>query len=326
MIIESAFKPARGLTHCHLQTLLPTLLQKKNTKHYFWQKLTLSDSDFVDLCWNQPPDTHDKRPLAVVFHGLEGSINSPYAQHIMQALEKRNINAVLMHFRGCSGRANNLPRAYHSGDTADAKFLLEYLQKQFPTVPLLAIGYSLGGNMLLKLQAEYADQSPLKAAVSVCAPIELDKCADRIDQGFSKIYQKHLMKRLVSGLLKKYQQHDLVNLINLPKQKARKLKTFWQFDEAFTAPVHGFGTAKNYYEKSSARQYLKLITKPTLAIQATDDPFMTADVIPGEAELGSGVTLEVSRYGGHVGFVSGSLLRPHYWLPERICDYFSDYI
>lgn len=326
MIIKSDFKPASWLTYCHLQTLLPTLLKKKNNKQYYWQELTLPDSDFVDLCWNQQPDLDDKRALAIVFHGLEGSINSPYAQHIMQAFEQQNINAVLMHFRGCSGRANSLARAYHSGDTADARYLIEYLQKQYPDNVLLAVGYSLGGNMLLKLQAEYADQSPLKAAVSVCAPIQLDKCANKIDKGFSKIYQKHLMKRLVNGLLRKYEQHDLSTLVNLPKNKARQLKTFWQFDDAFTAPVHGFGTAENYYEKSSARQYLKHITQPTLAIQACDDPFMTADVIPEESELGSGVTLEVSRFGGHVGFVSGSLFKPHYWLPERICDFFSDYI
>ncbi|MDH5392089.1 MAG: hydrolase [Gammaproteobacteria bacterium] len=326
MIIKSAFKPASGFSHCHLQTLLPTLLNKKNKKQYFWQELTLPDSDFVDLCWNQEPDLNDKRPLVIIFHGLEGSINSPYAQHIMQAMQQKNWNAVLMHFRGCSGRANNLPRAYHSGDTADARFLIGHLQSQFPGVPLLAAGYSLGGNMLLKLQAEYAGQSPLKAAVSVCAPIQLEKCADRIDQGFSKIYQKHLMKRLVDGLLRKYAQHDFLSLVNLPANKARQLKTFWQFDEAFTAPIHGFASAENYYKKSSARQYLKNITQPTLALQALDDPFMSADVIPDEAELGSGLTLEVSRYGGHVGFVSGSVFRPRYWLPERISEFFSEHL
>ena len=326
MIIQSTFKPAIGLSHFHLQTLLPTILHKKNNKQYHWQELGLPDGDFVDLCWNKEPDFNDKRPLVIVFHGLEGSINSPYAQHVMQALENKNWNAVLMHFRGCSGRSNNLPRAYHSGDTADAKYLIRYLQQHFNNVPIAAVGYSLGGNMLLKLQAEYADKSPLQAAISICAPILLDKCADRIDKGFSRVYQKHLMKRLVRSLLKKYDQHDFISLADLSKEKVQSLKTFWQFDDAFTAPVHGFGTAKNYYKQCSARQYLKQITKPTLALQTVDDPFMNVDVIPKKEELGSGLVLEISRYGGHVGFVSGSIFRPRYWLPERICEYLSDFL
>ena len=326
MRINSTFKPATGLSHFHLQTLLPTILFKKSRKKYHWQELILPDGDFVDLCWNKKPDFNDKRPVVIVFHGLEGSISSPYAQHVMQALEQKNWNAVLMHFRGCSGRSNNLPRAYHSGDTADALYFIDYIKQNFPNVPIAAAGYSLGGNMLLNLQAECGDNSPLAAAISICAPIQLDKCADRIDQGFSRVYQKHLMKRLVNNLLRKYDQHDFIALADLTKEKAKSLKTFWQFDDAFTAPVHGFGTAKNYYKTCSARQYLKMITRPTLAIQAMDDPFMTVDIIPDEKELGSGLTLEISQHGGHVGFVAGSIFRPHYWLPERICHYLSEYL
>ena len=328
MIIKSKFKPAIGLSHFHLQTLLPTFLHKKiNTKkHFYWQEFELPDGDFVDCCWNEKPHTNDTRPVVVVFHGLEGSINSPYAQHMMLALKKHNWNAVLMHFRGCSGRGNKLARRYHSGDTADALFFIKYLQQQFPNVPFAAVGYSLGGNMLLKLQAELGKQSPLEAAVSVCAPIQLDNCSDRVAKGFSRVYQRHLMKRLVGNLLKKYEQHDLNALINLPEQQAKSLKTFWQFDDAFTGPIHGYGSAKNYYQQCSASQYLNQIQKPTLAIQAKDDPFMTVDVIPGESELGPGLTLEVSEYGGHVGFVAGSLFRPRYWLPERITEYLSEYL
>ena len=326
MLIKSTFRPAIGLSNFHLQTLLPTILHKKSKKKYHWQELTLPDGDFVDLCWNTKPDFNDKRPLVIVFHGLEGSIHSPYAQHVLKTLEKNNWNGVLMHFRGCSGRSNNLPRAYHSGDTEDAMYFISYLQQHFSGVPITAVGYSLGGNMLLNLQAECGDKSPLRAAISICAPIQLDKCADRVNKGFSRVYQKHLMKRLVNNLLRKYDQHDFISLADLTKAKAKSLKTFWQFDDAFTAPVHGFGTAKNYYKTCSARQYLHKITKPTLAIQAIDDPFMPVDVIPDETELGSGLTLEVSQHGGHVGFVGGSIFRPHYWLPERICEYLSGYL
>lgn len=326
MIIKSQFKPATGFSNPHLQTLLPTLLHRKHQHTYHWQELTLPDADFVDLCWNNTPVAGDQRPVVIVFHGLEGSIQSPYAEHMMQVIKQRDWNAVLMHFRGCSGRLNRQPHSYHSGDTADAKYLIEYIQEQYPGVPLAAVGYSLGGNMLLKLQAELGDESPLAAAVSISAPIELASCADRIRQGFSKIYQKHLMNRLVSNLRRKYDQHDYQGLINLDKSQLTTLKTFWHFDDAFTAPVNNFGTAENYYRINSARSYLNKITRPVLMIQAEDDPFMTPDVIPGESELGPGVTLEVSRYGGHVGFISGSIFRPHFWLTERVPEYLSAYI
>ena len=325
MIIKSKFKPASGFSHHHLQTLLPTLLKRSTKTDFHWQELNLPDGDFVDLCWNQAPDFTDTRPLVIVFHGLEGSIKSPYAIHMMQALADNNWNAVLMHFRGCSGRSNRLPRSYHSGDTGDAKYFINYLQAHFPGVPIAAIGYSLGGNMLLKLQAEFADDSPLAAAVSICAPIELNKSADRINCGFSKIYQHHLMRRLVKNLLRKYDQHAFESLIKLTKKKVYQLKTFWQFDDAFTAPVHGFGTAENYYRVNSARRYLADVTRPTLLIQAEDDPFMTADVIPDQSELGRGITLELSEKGGHVGFVAGSLFKPHYWLTERVPTFLAEY-
>lgn len=326
MIIQSKFKPISGLSHHHIQTLLPTLLRQQTNISFQQQTLELPDGDFVDLAWKSMPGAGDNQPIVVVFHGLEGSIHSPYVKGILASLHQRGWHAVLMHFRNCSGRINRLPRAYHSGDTGDAGYFLDYLKQQYPQSALAAVGYSLGGNMLLKLQAELGSTSPLQAAVSVCAPLKLDVCADRIRRGFSRIYQAHLMRRLKQNLINKYTQHDYQDLIGLKKEQVHQLKDFWQFDDAFTAPMHGFKNVHDYYTRSSARQYLGEIQSPTLLIQTLDDPFMTPDVLPGEKEVSKAVQLEYSTKGGHVGFVSGQRFKPFFWLEKRIPDFLSEYI
>jgi predicted alpha/beta-fold hydrolase len=326
MIHQSTFQPITGLSHHHLQTLLPTLLHLRGGNTWQGQELELPDGDFVDLVWTSRPDPTTNRPIVVIFHGLEGSVRSPYAQDILQSLDLQGWHGVLMHFRGCSGRPNRLPRSYHSGETGDAGYLLEYLRREYPQAPLAAVGYSLGGNMLLKLQAELGDTSPLRAAVSVCAPIRLDLCADRIRQGFSRVYQSHLVRRMKRNLLSKYPQHDYHALIGLGKKEIMGLDDFWSFDDAYTAPMHGFKNVHDYYDRSSARQYLGAIQKPTLILHARDDPFMPAEVIPDASELSSSVELELSQKGGHVGFIKGSLLNPESWLAERIPEYLDEYL
>jgi len=319
MILKSQFKPAFGLSNSHLQTLLPTFLHSKNNKHFYQQTFELDDGDFLDLAWTEKPKNN--KPIILVFHGLEGSINSPYAKSIMPVLKKQGWIGLLMHFRGCSGRPNNLPRSYHSGETEDAKTLINWLKDSYPQAPLAAIGFSLGGNMLLKLQGELSDSSPFKAAVSVCAPLVLASCAKRLDSGFSKIYQNHLINRMKKNLLIKAEKFDYKKLINLDENKISQLRNFWQFDDLVTAPLHGFKNVDDYYSKSSSRQYLQNIQKPTLIIQTLDDPFMTADVIPDESELSEQTQLELSESGGHIGFISGNLFKPVFWLEQRIPEY-----
>ena len=322
---QRIFSPPFGLGNPHVQTLLPRLLNRKRIK-VVTQELTLPDGDFVDLAWaNRPPVQTDK-PLVAVFHGLEGSIRSPYAGDILRAIEQRGWHGVLMHFRGCSGRLNRLARSYHSGETGDARFFLGWLREQYPQAPLVAVGYSLGGNMLLKLQAEWGSDSPLRTAVSVSAPLKLDVCADRISQGFSKVYEHHLVNSLVSRVLTKFADHDFEKLIGLTRQGIRMAKTFRQFDDRFTAPIHGFADADDYYRRCSAYGYLADIRQPALIIQALDDPFMTPAVLPDPQKLPANVQLAVSHRGGHVGFVQGSLFRPKYWLADAVPDYLARFL
>ncbi|HED35599.1 MAG TPA: hydrolase [Gammaproteobacteria bacterium] len=324
MIIDSQFKPATGLKNPHIQTLLPMLLRRKKLHGYIEQMFELKDGDFLDLLWTGKPASG--QAIVVVFHGLEGDISSPYASGIMSAIKKRGWVGLLMHFRGCSGRLNRLARSYHSGETGDAKELLNFLANQYPESPVAAAGYSLGGNMLLKLQAELAENSVFKAVVSVCAPLELNNCALRMDQGFSKIYQRHLLKSLKKNTAIKAEMHNFKQLINLDHNRIKHLNNFREFDDALTAPLHGFRDVDDYYSQSSARQYLHKIKKPTLVIQAKDDPFMSSELLPEADELSFSTQLELSEHGGHVGFVGGNILQPFFWLESRIPEYFSQFI
>jgi hypothetical protein len=241
----------------------------------------------------------------------------------MNALDKKGFASVLMHFRGCSGKANLLPRSYHSGDTVDAKAWIDYLNVKYKDSDLHAVGYSIGGNMLLKLLGEEQEKSLLHSAVSVSAPMDLDITAKRINQGFSKRYQQHLLDPLKETLLEKYTSFDMEKILNQSREDIKNIKTIEEFDELYTAPINGFGTAKNYYNKCSAKQFLKYIQIPTLIIHALDDPFMTPAILPTKEELSEYITMSVSEHGGHVGFVNGSLLKPNYWLEEHIVEYLS---
>ena len=228
-----------------------------------------------------------------------------------------------MHFRGCSGEENKLPRSYHSGDSGDALEFIQSVKSEFKESKLYAVGYSLGANMLLKLLGELKENTLLERAVAVSPPMQLDVCASRMDSGFSKYYQHRLLKSLNASLDKKYDRHDMQKLLKLKREDIKNLKTFWKFDDAYTAPIHGFQSAQDYYTKSSSRQYLKDIQTPTLIIHSKDDPFMTPEVIPKEKELSNSITFELTEHGGHVGFIAGNLFKPEYWLEKRIVHFLS---
>jgi predicted alpha/beta-fold hydrolase len=324
MIIRSQFEPATGLANSHLQTLLPTLYRRNSDARFTSQTLNLPDGDFVDLAWTDKP--RNGRPIVILFHGLTGSIHSPYARGMMQAIQQQGWTGLLMHFRGCSGRHNRLARSYHSGDTGDAGFLINWLTEKFPASPLAAIGYSLGGNMLLKLQAELAQQSPLLAAVSISAPLQLDISASVLNTGLARFYQWILIRQMKQQFASKSDLFDYKQLIDFDKRELKQITNFWQFDDRITAPLHGFNGVDDYYQQSSSRQYLGKITRSTLIIHALDDPFMTQAILPAADELPSSTTLEISPCGGHVGFISGHPFKPVFWLEQRIPQYLRNYL
>lgn len=324
MITQSYFSPALGLSNPHAQTLFPYLTKDRNRTSYIQQTLELEDGDFLDINWKGKAT--NGKPIIILFHGLESTIDSHYVPRMMQSLDERGWSTVLMHFRGCSHRPNRLAHSYHCGETNDARFFLDWVKNKYPDSPLIAVGFSLGGNMLLKLQAEYADNSPLDASISICAPIQMNICAQRMNQGISRFYQRVLVNDLKNKILLKADRFNYKELIGLNISDIMCLKTFWQFDDLVTAPLHGFKNAHDYYGQSSSRQYLKDIKCPTLMIQALDDPFMTPDIIPTESELSESIELEISQHGGHIGFISGTLRKPSFWLQKRIPEYISNFL
>ena len=306
-----------------MQTLYAPLFRKQAKPQVAIETFELADGDVVECYWHKEKPK-DKRPIVILFHGLAGSFNSPYIQGVMRALDKQGFASVLMHFRGCAGKPNLLPRSYHSGDTGDAKAWIDHVHKNYPQNSLYAVGYSIGGNMLLKLLGEEKEKTPLKAAVSVSAPMDLAVCAEVISKGFAKNYENYLLKPLCASLEKKFDSHDMSQILKLKKEEIANIKTIEAFDQHYTAPIHGFKSAEDYYHKCSAKQFLKHIAIPTHIIHALDDPFMDERILPKKEELSKNISLNLTQHGGHVGFVSGSLFKPKYWLEERIAQYFSN--
>jgi len=317
--MEGDFKPAWWCRGPHAQTLWARLVRRAPRVALRRERLELPDGDFIDLDWT----THGGGPIVIVLHGLEGSSDSPYARGILRAIDSRGWRGVVMHFRGCSGEPNRLPRSYHSGDTGDLVYLVETLRRREPRTPLATVGYSLGGNVLLKWLGKSGEQAPLRAAVAVSVPFVLSHAAERLQRGFSRIYQWQLLHSLRDSVETKRRRM----MLPLKITDLSALRSFRDFDEHVTAPLHGFDGADHYYAVSSSRQYLEAIAVPTLILHALDDPFMTERTIPRPEELSGHVILELSRRGGHVGFVSGTWpWRSRYWLEERIPAYLARYL
>ena len=320
----------------HLQTLWPVFFRHRLRPPLRRERLELPDGDFVDLDWT----LNDSGPIVIIFHGLEGSSRSHYARGMLTALPRHGMRAVLMHFRGCSGEPNRLARAYHSGDTGDIDFLVRTLKAREPNTALAAIGYSLGGNALLKWLGEQGRDAPVQCAVAVSVPFLLHEATARMNRGLSRAYQWHLLKSLKRGARRKAEKFSPpaptamdggsaereavptgtnAGAVFPPLEEINQMRGFFEFDDRVTARLHGFAGAMHYYTSSSSRQYLNRIRIPTLIVHASDDPFMHAQVIPEANELSPTIEFDLHRHGGHVGFVGGHLpWRPRYWLDERI--------
>lgn len=316
----SSFKPAWWLNHPHLQTLWPALCRRAPRPPTTRERLPTPDGDFLDLDWHGPP----QGPLVMLLHGLTGSSRSHYVAGMQLALARLGMRSVALNFRGCSGQPNQTARGYHSGDTGDVDFLYRQLRQRYPHTPLAAVGYSLGGNVLLKWLGEKEASPDLSAAAAVSVPLLLNQCADRMDRGFSRFYRNRLIRELRDYVRHKHQHLCRHGNMDEAEKLARLgdlagIRSFWEYDDKVVAPLYRFRDVHDYYRQSSARQYLRAIRVPTLIIHAADDPFMTPAVIPSEPELSPCVELEITEGGGHVGFLAGNLPGfAQYWLEQRI--------
>ncbi|MCZ0926365.1 hydrolase [Halomonas janggokensis] len=317
----SSFSPSRWLPGGHLQTLYSPLFRSELLLARERERMTLKDGDFLDLDWYGRRD--DDTPCVILLHGLTGSSSSRYILGQQQALALRGWQSVAVNWRGCSGQPNQLARGYHSGVSDDLAEVVGMLSMRRPAQPLAAIGYSLGGNVLLKYLGEQGSATPLQAAAAVSVPFRLDHSAERIRQGMSKIYQARFLRDLGHYMKDKRQRFSIngdpdeyAKLLALGSLKG--MSTLWEFDERVTAPLHGFSSAADYYQRCSSLYFVSSITVPTLIIQAQDDPFLYPESAPPPQSLPSSVTLEFHRQGGHVGFIEGTPRSPGYYLERRL--------
>lgn len=309
------FEPAWWLPGPHLPTLWSSFARRRPPVASREERLILEDGDFVDLRWVGS----EQGPLVVVLHGLEGSYRSTYVAAILDRIDRCGWGGVLMHFRGCSGEPNRNDRSYHSGDTGDFEFLLAVLMQRYPNRQLMAVGYSLGGNVLLKYLGEAGGDSKLTAAGAISVPFDLAAGANRLNRGWSKLYQWRLVRSMKSKVRAKF----ACRTAPIPLDGLEQWTDFWAFDDNVTAPLHGFRDVDDYYTRSSCRQFLGTIATPTLVIHAYDDPFLSPDAIPKPDELSGATTMVLTERGGHVGFIAGRIpLRPKYWIDDRLMAWF----
>jgi uncharacterized protein len=314
-IIDSDFRPHPLLRDAHAQTLSASLLRPLPPLGLRIERLELPDGDFVDLGWCG--EENDSGPIAVLVHGLTGGFESKYLRATARRLIAQGLRCVILQLRGAGPEPNRTARCYNHGDSADLRFLWHWLRARAPRSRIVTAGWSLGANVTLKALAEEGTAAPVAGAAVACAPFQLEPCADRLRTGLSRLYQVKLLKELKASIRRKHGPVPPPPGVDLAG--ALRARDFFEFDDAYTAPLNGYRDARDYYARCSSAQFLGSIAVPTLIVNAIDDPFMTPDVLPAASALAPAVTLELSTHGGHVGFIdAGPRREPRFWLERRL--------
>jgi predicted alpha/beta-fold hydrolase len=329
---KAPYRAPAWLPGGHAQTIYAALLAPRPLVRYQRERWETPDGDFIELDWGQTtffasqaqePARQEKRglsPILVLFHGLEGGSASHYALALMAEVARRGWRGVVVHFRGCGGAENRLPRAYHSGDSAEVDWILRRLAASGAGAPLYAAGVSLGGNVLLKWLGEAGASAcaVVERAASVSAPVDLTAAGNTLDRGVNVMYRRNFLVTMRKKALAKLKRYP--GLYDAARVSAAS--TLREFDDVVTAPLHGFADANDYWTRASSKPCLLHIAVPTLMINARNDPFLPAEAMPGPAQVAPAVILEQPEEGGHVGFVSGPFPGKLDWLPRRILDFF----
>jgi predicted alpha/beta-fold hydrolase len=310
------FRAAAWLPGPHAQTIAGKYLRPRTGVRYRRERVDTPDGDFLDLDFaaihgSRAAAPPEGSPVALVVHGLEGSSQSAYVLETCRALWDRGIRSVAMNFRSCGGAPNRLPRFYHAGDTGDIGFALDLLASRNPGAPLAAVGFSLGANVLLKYLGERGSEARVSAAAAVSVPFDLGAGADLVDSSWAgRMY----VGIFIRSLQRKYRQKRHLIGDACDARRVLSARSFREFDDAATAPLHGFAGVDDYYGRSSSAQFLPSIRIPTLLVHAEDDPFVPASAIARDA-IGANPCLApaIVPHGGHVGFIAGSPLHPEFW-------------
>lgn len=310
----------------HLQTIWPALHARHAASNdaapltYRRERWPTPDGDFVDVDWRDAStNTASNMPLLVLFHGLEGSSQSHYAWAFARYAQRCGLTFAVPHFRGCSGELNLAPRAYHSGDFEEIGWILQRLRQRTQR-PLLVVGVSLGGNAVLRWAQEAGSEAAqvASAVVSISAPVDLAASGQAIGLGFNRlVYTRMFLRSMKPKAMQKLAQHP--GLFNA--QKLLASRTLYEFDNLFTAPLHGFENTADYWHKASAKRHLARLQVPSLLVNAQNDPFIPSACLPQQGEAGSHVTLWQPRHGGHVGFAQGPWPGHVNALPEAVMEW-----
>ncbi len=314
-IVASHFRPPAFLSNGHLQTILPVLLPRRITLDFSRKRLELDDGDFLDLDWARSGNGD----LAIISHGLEGSSSQSYVRGMAATLRASNWDVLAWNFRGCSGTPNRLLRAYHSGDTPDLAAVIAHAARDYQRIAL--VGFSLGGNVTLKYLGEAPPHAAVIGAAAISVPLDLASSARALDQRrANRLY----LRRFIGPLVEKIEAKARAFPGQLDTAGVRDIRKFAEFDGRFTAPMHGFRDADDYWTRASARQFLPGIAVPTLILNARNDPFLTTDSLPfAEAAENFALFLEVPASGGHVGFLDFAHgLQP--WSERRVAAFFAE--
>jgi len=363
-LAEWLYRPPRWLPTAHAQTIVPALFAQRPAVKYRRERWTTPDGDFIDLDWlsydvddeghtrtaqgerqetvSAPideaspsqngrsaaaraasPFPDPSAPLFVLFHGLEGSSDSHYARVLMAEAKARGWFGVVPHFRSCGGSMNLLPRFYHLADSAEVDWVLRRLKAQHAG-PVIAAGVSLGGNVLLRWLCEQEQDAAaiLEAAAAVSAPLDVHAGGHAISQGFGMVYTRSFLKTLKRKALAKLEQYPGL----FDRDAMLAARTMHAFDNAVTAPLHGFRDTDDYWTRATTRPYLPRIAIPTLLLNARNDPFLPGRVLPSATEVSAAVTLHQPAHGGHVGFMTGPFPGRIDWLSQRVFGYLQTHV
>ena len=320
-LLKSTFFPTLPFRNSHFNTIYRALFMKESVE-YSRKRVTTWDQDFIDLDFSLV----GSKTLVILIHGLEGSSQSKYILAATSEFNNEAMDTVAFNLRGCSGEDNLLLQTYHSGKTDDVHFIINYILKNYSYQNIVLAGYSLGGNLTLKYMGEFAKtlSSKIKCAIAVSVPVDLASSSVAMSSYKNKTYMENFLKTLRLKVLEK--AHKFPEF-KLDKDKLFKAKAFSDFDALYTAPVYGYSGAEDYWEKASSKPYLKSIETPTLLISSEDDPFLAAACFPiKEAKASKNFYLEMTKYGGHVGFISSFLIDKNRWLENRMLNFIKQHL
>ena len=319
LIHTSSYEPAAAFKSKHFNTIYRTLFHKIDMG-FQRERMETSDGDFMDIDFS----TVGSKSLVIIIHGLEGSSQSKYVTALSQISNEEGYDVAAVNLRGCSGETNRLLYSYHSGKTNDLAEILDYLEGKKDYDSYHIVGYSLGGNLLLKYMGESRSDysSKLQGAVGVSVPCDLKGSSEAIAKFWNMVYMQRFLislKKKTKIKLEQFPENDL------KKEAILNSKNFLDFDNYFTAPVNGFKDANDYWKRNSCNQFLEDIKIPSLLVTSSDDPFLSDSCIPvKQAKNNKFFHLEVTKYGGHVGYNSNFDNGSGFWLERRIIDFFKE--